>query len=111
VTDTISIELQYPPFKTFIDNFKEGIQETEFGFLVVKECMVAVISGDERIDMSEVSDKDINEFIDSMNATQLKMVTDYIDTIPSLKKEIKYDCSNCGHHNEITLNGIQDFFT
>ena len=111
VTDTISIELQYPPFKTFIDNFKEGIQETEFGFLVVKECMVAVINGDERIDMSEVSDKDINEFIDSMNATQLKMVTDYIDTIPSLKKEIEYDCSNCGHHNEITLNGIQDFFT
>ena len=99
VTDTISIELQYPPFKTFIDNFKEGIQETEFGFLVVKECMVAVINGDERIDMSEVSDKDINEFIDSMNATQLKMVTDYIDTIPSLKKEIEYDCSNCDDHN------------
>ena len=31
--------------------------------------------------------------------------------IPSLKKDIEFDCSHCGHHNKITLQGIQDFFT
>ena len=111
LTDTISVELQYPPFKTFIDNFKEGIQETQFGFMVIRECFSAVISDDERIDVSEVSAKEIDDFIDSMTSDQIKLITDFVDTIPSLEKEVKYDCSNCGHHNELKLKGIQDFFT
>ena len=67
LTDTVSVELQYPPFKTFIDNFKENVQESEFGFTVIRECISAVINGEERIDINEVSSKEIDDFIDSMN--------------------------------------------
>ena len=111
LTDTISVELQYPPFKTFIDNFKEGVQESEFGFTVIRECISAVINGEERIDVSEVSRKEIDDFVESMSNEQLQSITKFVEGIPALKKDIKYDCSHCGHHNEITLEGIQDFFT
>lgn len=111
LTDTISVELQYPPFKTFIDNFKEGVKDTEFGFTVIRECMAAVINGEERIDVSEVSRKEIDDFVESMSNEQLQSITKFVEGIPALKKDIKYDCSSCGHHNEITLEGIQDFFT
>ena len=46
-----------------------------------------------------------------MNNEQLQNITKFVETIPSLKKDIKFDCSHCGHHNEMTLQGIQDFFT
>jgi len=111
LTDTISVELQYPPFKTFIDNFKEGVEDTEFGFTVIRECMAAVINGEERIDVSEVSKKEIDDFVESMSNEQLQSITKFVESIPALKKDIEYDCSSCGHHNKITLQGIQDFFT
>ena len=73
LTDTISVEIQYPPFKTFIDNFKENVQETEFGFTVIRECISAVINGEERIDINEVPAKDVDDFIDSMNNNNFKI--------------------------------------
>jgi hypothetical protein len=79
--------------------------------MVIRECFSAVISDDERIDVSEVSTKEVDDFIDSMTSDQIKSITDFVDTIPSLEKDVKFDCSNCGHHNELKLKGIQDFFT
>ena len=111
LTDTISVEMRYPPFKTFIDNFKENVQETEFGFTVIRECISAVISGEERIDINDVPSKDVEDFVDSMNNQQLQNISKFVETILSLKKDIEFDCSHCGHHNEMTLQGIQDFFT
>ena len=26
-----------------------------------------------------------------------------------MKKDVSFDCTNCNHHNEITLSGISDF--
>ena len=103
--------MRYPPFKVFIDNFKENVQETEFGFTVIRECISAVINGEERIDINEVPSKDVEDFVDSMNNQQLQNISKFVETIPSLKKDIEFDCSHCGHHNEMTLQGIQDFFT
>ena len=111
LTDDISVEMRYPPFKVFIDNFKENVQESEFGFTVIIECISAVINGEERIDINEVPSKDVEDFVDSMNNQQLQNISKFVETIPSLKKDIEFDCSHCGHHNKITLQGIQDFFT
>ena len=55
--------------------------------------------------------KDVEDFVDSMNNQQLQNISKFVETIPSLKKDIEFDCSHCGHHNEMTLQGIQDFFT
>ena len=111
LTDDISVEMRYPPFKVFIDSFKENVQETEFGFTVIRECISAVINGEERIDINEVPSKDVEDFVDSMNNQQLQNISKFVETIPSLKKDIEFDCPHCGHHNEMTLQGIQDFFT
>ena len=40
---TISVEMQYPPFKTFIDNFKENVQETEFGFMLFENVYLQLL--------------------------------------------------------------------
>ena len=111
LTETVSVEMQYPPFKTFIDNFKENVQESEFGFTVIKECISAVISGEERIDINDVPSKDVEEFVDSLNTQQLQSISEFVQTIPSMKKEVEFDCQNCGHHNKITIEGVQGFFT
>ena len=78
LTDTISLEVQYPPFKTFVDNYNQEQNETEMSFVLIQECFIAVINGDERIVLKDVPKKDVEDFIDSLNSNQLKTLGDFI---------------------------------
>ncbi len=111
LTDTISLEVQYPPFKSLIVNQDKRKNETEMSFILMKECMAAVINGDERVAISEVPEKEVNDFVDSLNTSQIKQIGEFVEKIPVLKKDVEFECSSCKHHNKITLQGIQDFFT
>lgn len=109
ITDDISVEMQYPPFNSFVSNFKEGITEAEFGFQMLEHCMVAILTEEERFTVKDSSKKEIREFIDSMTSKQFEKIGEFIQNIPSLKHEVKYKCE-CGHENEHVLEGLQDFF-
>lgn len=101
--------MQYPPFNSFVSNFKEGITEAEFGFQMLEHCMVAILTEEERFTVKDSSKKEIREFIDSMTSKQFEKIGEFIQNIPSLKHEVKYKCE-CGHENEHVLEGLQDFF-
>ncbi len=111
LTDDISLELKFPSFKAFTDNYKQGITDSEFSFVVIKECIGAVINGEERIDLKDVSDKEIEDFVDSLSTGQLQTIGNFVQQIPMMKKDVEFDCVKCGHQNLHKLEGIQSFFT
>jgi DNA-directed RNA polymerase subunit M/transcription elongation factor TFIIS len=61
--------------------------------------------------LADFSEKEIVEFIESFNRAQLEQIQKFIDNQPVLSHTIKFKCSKCGHENEITLKGLQSFFT
>lgn len=109
ITDDISIELRYPTYDGFVKNFREGVSEAEFGFMMLEDCMVAIMTEEEHHLVSDVSKKELNEFIDSMTNLQFTKVGEYLKTVPVMKKEVEFKCT-CGHDNKVTLEGLQDFF-
>lgn len=109
ITDDISIELRYPTYDGFVKNFREGVSEAEFGFMMLEDCMVAIMTEEEHHLVSDVSKKELNEFIDSMTNLQFTKVGEYLKTVPVMKKEVEFKCT-CGHENKVTLEGLQDFF-
>ena len=111
LTDNISVELKYPSFEAFIKNYGKDQTETEFSYMVINNCIDAVISGETRISADEVSLKDIKEFVESMNSKQFQSVADYIQSMPTLEKTVEFECTNCSHKNNTTLRGISDFFS
>ena len=111
LTDDISLEMRYPTFQVFIDNFKTGISESDFSFMVVRHCISAVETEEERIDMSEVPEKEVEEFIDSLDNIQFKAMSDFISSMPTMNKEVEFTCEHCEHKNKTTLKGIKDFFS
>ena len=111
LTDTISVELKYPPFSSFIKNYGSKQSETEFSYMIINNCIDAVINGDNRISADEVSLDDIKEFVESMSSQQFQSVADYIQSMPSLEQTIEFKCTNCEHENSRTLRGISDFFS
>lgn len=110
ITDTINIEMRYPTYDSFVKNFKEGMSESEFGFLMLEDCIVAVMTEDERFLASDVSKKELNDFINSMTNAQFEKVGEFLRTVPVMKKEVEFTCESCQHENTITLEGLQDFF-
>ena len=87
------------------------MKEAELTYKIVNHCISAVITEDARIDAEDVSEQEIATFVESMNAQQFKKLTDFVSTMPTMKKDISFTCSSCSHNNEQTLAGISDFFS
>ena len=85
--------------------------QTEQIFGLVKETVAAVITNDERIDISEVSDAEFSEFLESMTQAQFTKIRNYVETVPKLTYDIDFNCSNCGTKNELTVEGLQSFLS
>ena len=61
--------------------------------------------------LDDFTDKEITEFIDSLNHQQLEKIQYFIENQPKLKHTVTWKCSACGHENSITIEGLQSFFT
>ena len=77
---------------------------------MVTHCIVAIHTGDERIDCADESKEDLLEFVSSMTANQLKNVTSFIEDMPALKHKAEFMCQKCTEKNEVELKGLTDFF-
>lgn len=113
LTDTISIEVRYPTYKSVYENISEAVddKQVDFAFTMMESCLVAVITEDERILMNEATPKERKEFIDSMTNQQFESLSSHLNNMPSLGLNISWSCESCGHENEHRLEGLQDFFS
>ena len=108
LTDDISIELRHPSYTSFMKHFDSEISESDYGMLMIEECVAAVTTPDERI--TEWTQQEMSAFINSMTNKQFTQVGQFLEAVPKLKKDLEWKCIKCGHENKITLEGLQDFF-
>ena len=50
------------------------------------------------------------KFINSLTQEQFLSIAEFFNTMPTLTKDISYDCKDCNITNTITLSGLQSFF-
>ena len=72
--------------------------------------MSAIITEDERIDLKTESQQEISAFMDSLNSEQFEKIAKFIGDIPKLSYDMKYSCEECGHENEMVMEGMDNFF-
>ena len=111
LSDTITLEMGWP---TATDLVNSGISDeatTEELFGLMTSCFKYVETEDERINMKDESEADVKAFVESMSSVQFDKVKQYIEQMPKLKHTIKYDCANCGHHNETSVEGLNAFLS
>lgn len=110
LTPTISVEMDYPSYHNVMATDLEG-DEIEVGFSMILNSIRAIMTEDERVDVSDVSKKELVEFVESMNQEQFQRISNFLNNIPTMKHNVEFDCSSCGEHNEVTLQGMQDFLS
>jgi len=110
LTDDIKVQLKYPSYINMIDSgIGDGELNSDQLFNIMRSCIEYVETPDERIDMKDVDKKEVNEFIESMNTEQFKTIQDFLGTMPKLDHTVKFNCKECGHDNEILVEGISNF--
>ena len=106
LTDKIIIEMRYPKFDEMIDiyqNFKsDRIVE------LLSKCIKAVYTEDTVYE--EYTKEELLEFVNSFSKDQFEMIENFFLTMPKLVQNIEQDCDKCGAHNELKLEGLQNFF-
>ena len=113
ITDTVSIEMKYPTYDDMLRNPNytnpDGSQ-AELLFESIISCMYSVQTGNDKVIMSQEPREEVDKFINSLTNEQLEKITNFINTMPTLMYEKKYNCKKCKHENTVELKGLQDFF-
>ena len=113
VTPEISVEMKYPSYQSLIDEDVENLDEgdAEQVISMVASSLVAVLTEEERIDIAkESSPEEVKDFLNSLTATQFQKLANFLQTMPALAHDVKFDCENCKTKNEVELRGLSDFF-
>ena len=74
-------------------------------------CLDSLQSQDENFSFKDETQKDIEDFLDSLTTDQFNEIMEFVNNVPSLTHEVTFDCTSCNHNNTYTLRGINDFFS
>lgn len=113
LTDTVGVELQYPPFKVFLGK-NAANASAELNALVaidmISDCIVTVFDEKQTYSRKDFTDREIKDFVDSLTQDQLKKINEFFEDMPRLVYDLKVTCP-CGTVSERKLQGIADFFS
>ena len=102
----IGILMKYPDISQL--NIKGS--ENEMGLKVIKKCINMIFTEEETHERDSFTDKELDEFIDSLNSIQMEKINNFFETMPTIKHTAKYTCKTCGEEKETTVQGLNSFF-
>lgn len=103
------IGLRYPNYNSANMNL-ESTSVAEVIYNLVIASLHTLNTEEERILFDDEPIDDVKEFVDNLTADQYEKLVGFVNNLPTLKKDVEFKCKNCGHENERTLRGLQDFF-
>ena len=109
LTNDISIIMKYPSLGD-LDGFdSEGQVESIFD--MIKRCIHEIHDGEDvyhRVDMSE---KELNDFVESMSTEQFENLSAFFETMPKLQHVVEVKNPKTKKKGEVLIEGLQSFFT
>jgi hypothetical protein len=108
LSDKLGIVFKYPTFE-MIESMADK-SENDIVFGLITKCIDYIYDEDQIYYSKDFSDDEIFEFIDGLRQEHLDKIKEFFDTMPKVKKEVVFHCNKCGHHEDIEIEGIQNFF-
>ena len=104
--DNIGIKMSYPDLSIL----GQKNTDVESGLKLIKDSIEMIFTSEETFDRSSFTQKELDEFFDSLTTDQFSKIKDFFDTMPVLKHTVKYKCATCGEEKETTIQGLNSFF-
>jgi hypothetical protein len=79
-------------------------------FELISSCIDKIYTEDEVWSASDVTKKELIEFLEQMNSAQFKEIEKFFETMPRLSHKIKVTNPKTQVESEVVLEGLASFF-
>ena len=111
LTSNLGVVLKYPNFKNIQDIVEmKNLSPTDLVSKTIISSIDFVYDNESMYYAKDTPEEELMDFIDSLTREQFGKIQEFFDTIPKLKKQIKFTCQKCDYEEEVLLEGIQSFF-
>ena len=94
-------------------NFKDQdfyvSNSNEHSFKLLNSCIIKIVYGDTEYNRIDITDKDIEEFIDQLNTDQFEQIINFFNTMPKLRHVVDVVNPKTKVKSEVLLEGLQNF--
>ena len=110
--DSLMMEMKYPSLDQFIKNNFDmsgniGIDQS---FDLISSCVDKIYNEEEVWSSSDVTKKELIDFLEQMNSIQFKQVEKFFETMPKLSHEITFTNPKTNVESTVVLEGLSSFF-
>ena len=109
-TDDISVDMAYPQYGEMTKITSEG-ETLQDGIKMIGACIEAINTEEQSYGREDFKADELEEFMESLTTEQFKKLSGFLKDIPTLKHDVEFKCVNCGHENNYTLSGMNDFLS
>ena len=107
VTDTIKIAFRYPLLNDTM-NLDSG-NSVDAPFKMINSCVESIHYGDDVYQKVDITEKDLEEFIDQLTGEQFENIMNFFSTMPKLRHVIQVTNPKTNVKSEVVLEGLQSF--
>ena len=108
LTKDIFLIMKYPTLSDMAWFNNQGQVESIFD--MIKRCVHEIHDGETIHNRVDISDKELDEFIDSMSTDNFEHLSAFFETMPKLQHVVEVKNPKTKKKNEILIEGLQNFF-
>jgi citrate lyase gamma subunit len=112
IDSSVMMEMKYPSLDQFIkSNFDFNSNNAmDQSFDLIASCIDKIYTEEEVWATSDVTKKELLEFLEQMNSSQFKQIEKFFETMPKLSHQVTFTNPNTKVENTVTLEGLSSFF-
>lgn len=107
LTPKLGIVMKYPNFE-ILNSL--NIESQADLLKIITACIDYVYDEDQIYYAKDSTEKELMEFIENMQQSDVQKIEKFFQTMPKISKELDFHCAKCNYSENITIEGIQNFF-
>ena len=109
ITDNIKMIMRYPTLDDMSDMSADA-NNIEDVFSMIRRCVHEIHDGEKVYNKVDISDKELEEFIDSLTGEQFEELGGFFETMPKVQHSVEVTNPKTKKKGEVIIEGIQSFF-
>jgi hypothetical protein len=109
INDDLVLFLKYPNIDDFTKIIDMEATDPLVNYVIMVSCLDTLATEDEVHNFADYTPEDIADFMDNLTGDIIKKISNFFDTMPKLRQELKYTNSN-EDEKVFVIEGMRSFF-
>jgi len=107
LSETLGVVMKYP--NASVQSELEQNPQDSF-MTIIKNSIDQIFDEDDVYDLIDYSPREVDTFIESLTVQQLEMLSNWVESMPTLEHNVDYTCDQCKKDHSIPVKGLENFF-